>query len=298
MLDGDDTADFFRYLPVAGAAGAWGITVSGAGRFQAAAGEDYPPREHPSDHYFDWRAGRVLGALQVIMITRGKGEFETRLGGMVEIESGAVLLLLPGVWHRYRPVAGVGWTEKWVELSGSVVDGLLGTGTLARQGMVLKPTRPRECEWRLNEMHLLIQRERTAAAGRLASEALGLLAELVEDETPVEELRTVDVAVTTAQRWMEGENVARAMMPGPDMARALGVGYSYFRREFRRQTGVSPQQYQLLARLQRAQRLLGSTEHSIKQIADRLEFSSPYHFSAAFKSRFGVSPREWRQRRS
>ena len=298
MPDRDETSDFFRYLPVAGAAGAWGITVSGAGRFQAAAGEAYPPREHPSDHYFDWHSGRVLGALQVIMITRGKGQFETRSSDLVEFEAGTVLLLLPGVWHRYRPVAEVGWAEKWVELSGAVVEGLLNAGTLARKGMVLKPSRRRECEWRLNEMHLLIQRNRTASAGRLATEALGLLAELMEDENPAEELRPVDVAVTTAQRWMEGEDVTRAMMPGPDMAQALGVGYSYFRREFRRRTGVSPQQYQLMARLQRAQRLLGATEHSIKQIADRLEFSSPYHFSAAFKSRFGLSPREWRQRRN
>ncbi len=296
MPAGSETADFSRYLPVMTAAGPWGVTVSGAGRFHARAGAHYPPRAHPADHYFEWARGRVLGALQVVMIAEGAGEFEARGTGLLPLQAGQVMVLLPGVWHRYRPLARSGWTEKWVELSGQVPAALRSVGVLGRGGPVRLPARAQACERCLDEMHLLIQRGPEAEAGRLAAAALGLLAELGDELCQAEQVRPIDAAVDQAQRWMEGEDLERALLAGPEMARRLGVGYSYFRREFRRRTGVSPQQYQLRARLQRAQRLLGATERSIKEIGDRLGFSSPFHFSAAFKAQYGVSPREWRKR--
>lgn len=288
-------SDFSRYLPVATAAEPWGVAVTGAGRFVAQAGEAYPSRLHPDDHYFEWTRGRVLGALQVVMIADGSGEFEAKGTGLMPLQAGQVMVLLPGMWHRYRPLPQSGWTEKWVELGGQVPAALRSSGVLEAGGPVRLPARPQECERLLDEMHGLIQRGPEAQAGRLAGAALGLLAELGDPWSEAEIERPVDVAIGQAQRWMEGDDLERALLPGPEMARRLGVGYSYFRREFRRRTGVSPQQYQLQARLQRAQRLLGATERSIKEIGDRLGFSSPYHFSAAFKAQFGVSPREWRQ---
>jgi len=83
----------------------------------------------------------------------------------------------------------------------------------------------------------------------------------------------------------------------PELARSLGVAYSYFRREFRMRTGISPRQYLLRIRMQRAQRMLGSSGDSLKQVADRLGFSSAYHLSSAFKAEFGVAPSRWRRRK-
>ncbi|WP_221030201.1 AraC family transcriptional regulator [Actomonas aquatica] len=288
--------DFSRYLPVATAAEPWGVAVTGGGRFRAAAGERYPSRGHPDDHYFEWTSGRVLGALQVVMIAEGSGEFESRVTGTQPLEAGQVMVLLPGMWHRYRPLARKGWTEKWVELGGQVPAALQSRGVLDTAGAVRLPARPQECERLLDEIHALIQRGPEVQAGRLAGAALTLLAELGDQMDAAEQERPVDGAINQAQRWLEGDDLELALLAGPELARRLGVGYSYFRREFRRRTGVSPQQYQLRARLQRAQRLLGATERSIKEIGDRLGFSSPYHFSAAFKAQYGVSPREWRKR--
>jgi transcriptional regulator GlxA family with amidase domain len=83
-------------------------------------------------------------------------------------------------------------------------------------------------------------------------------------------------------------------VPIPDLARQIGVSYSYFRREFKARTGLSPKRYQQRMRLERARRLLGSTVESLDQIAERVGFSSAFHLSAEFKKEFGLPPRDWR----
>ena len=46
---------------------------------------------------------------------------------------------------------------------------------------------------------------------------------------------------------------------------------------------------------ERARRLIGSTDEPLRAIADRLGFSSQYHFSSAFRRHFGLSPLAWRR---
>ena len=48
-------------------------------------------------------------------------------------------------------------------------------------------------------------------------------------------------------------------------------------------------------KMEQARILLRHSPLSIKEIAERLGFSSQYHLSGYFKSRTGVSPRRFRQ---
>ncbi len=75
-----------------------------------------------------------------------------------------------------------------------------------------------------------------------------------------------------------------------DMARFAGMSEAWFRREFRRATGSSPKKFYDRLRMAWAEELLQSTPLSVGEIAGRLGFSSPFHFSKAFKKHFGVSP--------
>jgi DNA-binding CsgD family transcriptional regulator len=54
------------------------------------------------------------------------------------------------------------------------------------------------------------------------------------------------------------------------LAKEFGVGYSYFRREFKKQTGFSLKQYQIELRLRRVKDLLQREALSIKEIAEQL----------------------------
>ena len=80
-----------------------------------------------------------------------------------------------------------------------------------------------------------------------------------------------------------------------EIAEILGIGYSYFRREFRRICGIPPGEYRQQHRLQRAKELLISSTDSIAQIAMELRFDSAGEFSTFFRKREGIPPLEYRK---
>ena len=69
----------------------------------------------------------------------------------------------------------------------------------------------------------------------------------------------------------------------------------HFRRLFKRETGVSPLQYQLLRRLRRGTELLRSTNLSVAEIAELCGFEDPFYFSRLFKRRCFLTPVEYRK---
>jgi AraC-like DNA-binding protein len=80
----------------------------------------------------------------------------------------------------------------------------------------------------------------------------------------------------------------------PALATELGISYSHLRHSFTARLGVSPKQYYLNARLEKAQDLLLNTSKSVKEVAEILGFESAFYFSKQFKSRYGSSPKTWR----
>jgi len=84
-----------------------------------------------------------------------------------------------------------------------------------------------------------------------------------------------------------------------DLARVAGLSASAFGRRFRDLTGMSPQRWQMDARVRLAQRLLlDEPEEPLATVACRAGFSDQSHFSRAFLDIVGKSPMAWlRQRR-
>jgi len=80
-------------------------------------------------------------------------------------------------------------------------------------------------------------------------------------------------------------------------AAELGVSYSWFRRSFRAQTGLAPQRYRLLLRLDRACRLLADSSLTVGAVAEALGFSSQAYFARMFRRETGLSPTVWRSKR-
>lgn len=287
--------DYRRYLLNSPESEAWGVAVTGGGRQRCEAGTPYPPAGHPSDHNFSWENGRVLGACQVVFVSEGKGVFDSHETGLVEVQAGSAIVVFPGVWHRYAPDPGVGWTEQWVEIQGPAVDSILSKG-------LIEPSKPVIALRRAKDLGRLLDRiqERlcTAASGfdaEAAAVGLQILAVLAEAPKLDASKRNITGFVERAEKLLL-ESVDRPP-PIPQLARNLGVAYSYFRREFKRHTGLAPYQYVRRLRLDKARRMIGSSNDSLQLISERLGFASAYHLSAAFKKEFGQSPGIWRRRR-
>jgi AraC family transcriptional regulator len=81
-----------------------------------------------------------------------------------------------------------------------------------------------------------------------------------------------------------------------EMAAQAGITPSHFCRVFRKATGVTPHQYVMKAKLDRAQQMLTQSELSLATIADFMGFTSQSHFTRAFRQYSGATPSDYRRR--
>lgn len=75
-----------------------------------------------------------------------------------------------------------------------------------------------------------------------------------------------------------------------DMAATIPCSEAWLRRLFLRYTGKTPKEYYLDARLELALSLLKQEGNTVGQVADMLNFFDSFHFSKAFKHKFGYAP--------
>jgi AraC-like DNA-binding protein len=204
-------------------------------------------------------------------------------------------LLFPGVWHRYRPDPATGWTESWLEVRGPLLDRL-------RRAGVIDPRRPVFATPPVLEVEQLFETAATLARikppgftvrlGLLAAEILALLrwGPRSRQSAP----QRIDTLISESQALLAGDLAGKLSLE--QIARKLGLGYSYFRRKFKAQTGFSPKQYRMEMRHHRAKNLLLNSGLTVKEISEQLGYSSPFHLSQEFSRLAGVSPQAWRRR--
>ncbi len=74
------------------------------------------------------------------------------------------------------------------------------------------------------------------------------------------------------------------------LAREVGLSPAHFARAFKETMGRAPHQYLLALRLERARRLLETTQATLSDIAQRTGFADQAHFTRLFKRVFGTTP--------
>lgn len=78
------------------------------------------------------------------------------------------------------------------------------------------------------------------------------------------------------------------------LAALAGVSRASLTRRFNATLGVSPMTYVTQWRLATAADLLDRSDATLSAIAHQVGYASPFSFSSAFKSRYGLSPRDFR----
>jgi AraC family transcriptional regulator of arabinose operon len=81
----------------------------------------------------------------------------------------------------------------------------------------------------------------------------------------------------------------------PSLAALVNLSPSRFRHLFKQETGTSPAQYLKNLRMRKAQRMLGTTFLSVKQILKQVGIGSNTHFVRDFRKVHGMTPTAFRR---
>ncbi len=93
--------------------------------------------------------------------------------------------------------------------------------------------------------------------------------------------------IARIERGEESVTIAR-------VAQECNVSEAYFRRLFKEYAGVSPGQYRLRARLEKAKSYLAYSDVSIEQLAQMLNFADTSYFCRQFRLHTGMTPKKYR----
>lgn len=284
-------AKYFYLIP-SPADEAYGCTISTVGSQSILPDEPYPTTNHPDGYMFDTQRGRVLQEYQLLYIAKGKGVYYSEQG-RIQVAQGSLILLRPGCWHSYKPSREEGWDEYFIGFSGRLADNAIAS---------LFDEKVSVYNVGLNrELISLYQRAiEVASSSRPAAQQLlcgvvmhmiGLLGFIDRNETDLPD--RLDEVVEKAKSMMQ--KYVTQNLDLEELAKKLGVSYSWFRKIFRDYTGYPPAKYYMLMKLRHAQYLLANSDYSIKEIAFRLGYKSTEYFHTTFKRMTGVTPSLYRR---
>jgi len=273
----------------------WGIYVTTIGMTHVAPHQSYPPTGHPKPYEYQMEEGRILPVYAIVYISRGRGWLDLRRAKRRLVQAGDVILLFPGVWHRYWPDPEVGWDEHWVAYKGTLAKRWMKQCSFSPDQPVLKARNEKALLGMFARLIETGQQSPAALQQIMAAQTHSILAELFSEQQTA--LGGGDLAASVmqaAQARMQAEFASK--LDVQQIARELNVGYRWFRHAFVQQTGFSPHQYIVELRLARARSLLTQSPLKIKEIAGLSGFVNEHYFSRIFKARIGLPPHEWQAR--
>lgn len=283
---------FLKYLTTSTEDVNWGIYLNTAGSFTIPPETEYPPTEHPSGYYFTWEQGRELQEYQLNYITEGEGIFENKTGSF-PVKAGSLLVISPGIWHRYKPDFHTGWTENYIGFGGQAAESFMQHRLFSPDKPVIQVGEREEILDSFLKIFDLIEAEHPGFQHIASGMIIKLLGYLVAFEKQKEFSGKKIAGVIEEARFQMRSEVGRNF-DLEKFAADNNIGYSWFRRMFKNYTGLSPRQYCLQLKIMRAKELLLSTDLSVKEISYELGFESIHYFSRMFKQKTGKSPSEFR----
>lgn len=288
--------NYHKYLNITEFEKSWGFYVNTVGAAKVGPNKNYPDnRHHPDDHSFTWNKGRILDSYYIVYITKGEGLLESAKAEPATVKAGCCFFLYPGVWHRYKPHPHSGWEEYWVGFNGNYPDELMKKGFFSAENAFMEVGLHEEL---LQLFHALIRNVRTAEVG-YRQVVTGITLQILAVLNTVSRYKAPDTdqpsKLISKAKFLLQESIETPVNL-QEMVKELPMGYSRFRKAFREMMGISPNQYHLDLRLEKARELLLSTNLTISEVAFKTGFSSIFYFSRLFTHKNGLSPKEFRSR--
>ncbi|MBQ4354294.1 MAG: helix-turn-helix domain-containing protein [Clostridia bacterium] len=181
----------------------------------------------------------------------------------------------------------------WVHFSGSnclavyhEIERTLGSTVCCRN-----PHRTEEMLFRLFDA---ISGEKNMTETELSLELYKLLMELMApDSSPESQTGRYDALIQDVKDYISAHLSERLLVRA--LAERVYMSSTHFSRIFKHQTGLSPYEYVLIMRINRAKELLHQTDWSISRIAYSVGFNSESNFIRFFSLNTGITPNRFRK---
>ena len=103
--------------------------------------------------------------------------------------------------------------------------------------------------------------------------------------------------ILRARRFI-ADNYASPEMTLKSAADYVGLNEKYFSTKFTKETGMTFSTYLTSVRLEKAKRLMESTDLRMYEISDRVGYHNVEHFNRMFKKAYGTSPGDYKRGRT
>ncbi|MDD4870279.1 MAG: AraC family transcriptional regulator [Kiritimatiellae bacterium] len=129
---------------------------------------------------------------------------------------------------------------------------------------------------------------------RIQGLLLSLVSRLLEklDKTAVQSFHPEYYHIKPALNFINSNYTANPSLN--EIAGKVGMAPNYFHRKFKELFGVTPFNYMLAQRLNKARHLLASSTLSIKEVAETVGYDNPLYFTRVFSSQMHMTPSEYR----
>lgn len=251
---------------------------------QCEPGHSFGPasRNHYLFHY-------IISGTGILMADNAKGETQT-----YSIKSGQGFLIFPGQITTYYADQALPWEYVWIEFDGLRVKEALDLTELSVDHPVYH-SHAKDLRGQIQDEMLYIVHHAAETPFHLIGHLYLFFDFLIQSSRtakPVKSSKMSDYYIKEAINYIE-QNFQNDISI-EDIAAVCGINRSYFGKIFRNSIGRSPQEFLMNYRMVKATELLKLTSLSIAEIGSAVGYENQLHFSRAFKTIYGISPREWR----
>lgn len=118
----------------------------------------------------------------------------------------------------------------------------------------------------------------------------------ITPENPTKRVKNADMLCIQIMNYIDNHILTLKSLN--EIAPAMGYCYCYLSSLFRKTTSITLTQYYHDKKLDVARTMVLEGNYKISDIAESLNYSTPYAFSNAFNERYGCSPRAYRKQHS
>ena len=245
-----------------------------------------------SDHFFGPYVRKNAYVLHVIL--KGKGFFQIN-GNTYPLHANQAFLIAPNISTYYEADHDDPWEYLWVGFTGvRSFEYLANCGFTKEQYVIQVPdTKPlKDCV-----DNMLAAHELTFANDLVRnSELLKFFAILIQNHGEKTKKPNYDypgtIYVDHAIDYMTAHY--KEPLRIQQLADYIGIDRSYLTSTFKKVKGISPQEFLINLRMDRAASLLKETSLPINEVASSVGYKDPLAFSKIFKQYYSTSPKNYR----